>query len=60
MSADRGSESYGQKGAMVDLGSLGGSSSLAYAVNGSGQVVGYSYTAGDAASHTVMWQVAKG
>jgi probable HAF family extracellular repeat protein len=41
---------------MVDLGTLGGSDSAASAVNGSGQVVGYSSTAGDAERHAVVWQ----
>jgi probable HAF family extracellular repeat protein len=40
---------------MVDLGTLGGSYSTPVAVNASGRVVGYSTTAGDAASHAVLW-----
>ncbi len=33
---------------MIDLGTLGGSDSVALGVNNSGQIVGHSYTAGDA------------
>jgi probable HAF family extracellular repeat protein len=40
---------------MTDLGTLGGTVSGASAVNGSGQVVGYSRTAGDAESHAFSW-----
>lgn len=41
---------------MVDLGTLGGTYSIALAVNGSGQVVGNSATAGGAETHAVLWQ----
>ena len=41
---------------MVDLGTLGGTDSGAYAVNDSGQVVGYStYPTGEV--HAVLWPV---
>ena len=49
--------SWTQKGGMVDVGTLGGTFSAASAVNGSGQVVGESYPAGNAATHAVLWQV---
>ena len=38
-----------------DLGTLGGTSSQAVAVNDKGQVVGFSSTAGDAESHAFFW-----
>src|ERR671930_852533 len=44
----------------IDLGTLGGSTSYGYAVNDSGQVVGYSYTAGDAEYHAFSWTHAGG
>jgi probable HAF family extracellular repeat protein len=39
----------------TDLGTLGGTNSKAYAINASGQVVGYSDTTGDAATHATLW-----
>ena len=42
---------------MVELGSLGGSESKANAVNDNGQVVGYSFTDGDAEVHATLWQL---
>ena len=39
----------------TDLGTLGGSSSLATGINDSGQVVGYSYISGDSAYHATIW-----
>src|SRR5437773_2484653 len=44
----------------VDLGTLGGTFSSAVAVNASGQVVGTSTIAGDAASHAFSWTAASG
>jgi probable HAF family extracellular repeat protein len=41
---------------MVDLGTLGGTSSAASGINAYGQVVGYSQTAGDAEVHPFLWQ----
>jgi probable HAF family extracellular repeat protein len=42
-----GAQSY----TVTDLGTLGGTNSLAQGINGSGQVVGYAYTTGDGAYH---------
>src|ERR1700687_4386407 len=39
----------------TNLGTLGGTISVANALNVSGQVVGYSTTAGDAATHAFSW-----
>jgi probable HAF family extracellular repeat protein len=39
----------------IDVGTLGGSYSFASAVSESGQVVGYSYTAGDVEPHAFSW-----
>ncbi len=41
---------------VVDLGTLGGTSSFATAINRSGAVVGYAATAGDGASHAFLWR----
>jgi probable HAF family extracellular repeat protein len=41
---------------MVDLGTLGGSTSLAVAVTNNGQVVGASTTAGNTEVHATMWR----
>lgn len=38
------------------LDSLGGTSSLAYGINASGQVVGKSFLAGDMGNHAVLWK----
>src|SRR5262249_46059879 len=40
---------------IVDLGALGGNASEAFAINNSGQIVGYSLTAGGA-SHAAYWE----
>jgi probable HAF family extracellular repeat protein len=40
---------------LTDLGTLGGSSSIGFAVNASGQVTGYSSIADDAEFHAFLW-----
>ena len=40
------------------LGTLGGSSSIAYGINDAGQVVGYSYLTGDVSYHATLWNSA--
>jgi probable HAF family extracellular repeat protein len=42
--------------AVVDLGTLGGTTSFATAINRSGSVVGYAATSGDGASHAFLWR----
>lgn len=43
-------------GAVIDLGTLGGSESEAYAINKAGVVVGYSMTQGDKRSRATVWR----
>jgi len=51
----------GVSGAMIDLGTLGGTySSYAYGVNASGQVVGGSFTTGNAARHAFIYSSGSG
>lgn len=40
------------------LGTLGGSSSIAYGINDAGQVVGYSYLTGNGSYHATLWNSA--
>lgn len=42
----------------ADLGTLGGTRSVASGINDAGQIAVYSYTAGDAEQHAVLWDVA--
>ena len=49
------SASGGSAYTAVDLGTLGGSDSYATKVNDAGQVVGYSYIAGDVENHAFSW-----
>jgi len=44
----------------VFLGTLGGTNTLPYALNQQGQVVGYSYTAQNAAYHAFLWSKSSG
>ena len=44
-----------ENGSMVDLGSLGGTSGVANALNNRGQVVGESNLAGDVSTHPFLW-----
>jgi probable HAF family extracellular repeat protein len=42
----------------TELGTLGGSSSIAYGINDGGQVVGYSYLTGNGSYHATLWNSA--
>ena len=44
-----------QKYVITDLGTLGGTESFPYAINDSGQIVGYSWMAGDAGGHSFLY-----
>jgi probable HAF family extracellular repeat protein len=52
--------SWTPSGGIVDLGTLGGTSSVARAVNESGQVVGYSDITGNTGTHAFSWTAAGG
>jgi probable HAF family extracellular repeat protein len=45
---------------MRDLGTLGGATSIAYAVNDSGQVVGMSYLSDNSTIHAFLWTASTG
>ena len=47
-------------GVIQDLGTLGGTNSRAIDINGSGQVIGSSQIAGDAATHFFLWSSGSG
>ena len=47
---------FWQSGAMVDLGTLGGSSSLAAGINAAGQVIGNSFLPGDVTERAFLWK----
>jgi probable HAF family extracellular repeat protein len=53
--AERHAFSWTPAGGMIDLGTLGGLATQAYAVNARGQVVGYSSTADNTADHAALW-----
>jgi len=48
-----------QNGKMTNLGSLGGTCTNAITINNRGQVVGYSFLAGDAVFHPFLWERGK-
>src|SRR5438093_13489788 len=56
----RDSNQYSINDLMVDLGTLGGTTSAATAVNDSGQVVGQSSTASSGFTHAFLWTSADG
>lgn len=50
-----GATAYATNYAITDLGTLGGTDSKAFGVNSFGQVVGYSYTDGNSATHAFLY-----
>lgn len=48
-----------QNGEMTNLGSLGGTCTNATAINNRGQIIGYSFLAGDAVFHPFLWERGK-
>ena len=48
-----------QNGKMINLGSLGGTCTNAIDLNNRGQVVGFSYLAGDQESHPFLWEAGR-
>lgn len=55
-----GSFIWDKKNGMTDLGGLGGTCTMASGLNNRGQVVGFSFLAGDQASHPFVWDRASG
>ena len=47
---------WNERRGMIDLGTLGGTSSFVYAMNQKGEIAGTSDMPGDTAFHGVMWQ----
>jgi uncharacterized membrane protein len=41
---------------MADLGTLGGTNSIAVAINAAGDIAGYSTLPGDTVTHAVLWR----
>ena len=55
-----GSFIWDKKNGMIDLGNLGGTCTMASGLNNRGQVVGFSFLAGDQVSHPFVWDRASG